>query len=99
MNSKPHLAKIYQQLNETHGTLGAKQKKVTRDQYKAMQKLRKKSKELNKNLKQDLSQPAKWFSRKDKLGLDLDSLEFQSLGHFMSNTNWKLRKGAKYINT
>lgn len=64
-----------------------------------MQKLRKKAIGVIKDRKKDLSQPAKWFSKKDKLGLDLDSLEFQSLGHFMSNTNWKLRKGAKYINT
>jgi pre-mRNA-splicing helicase BRR2 len=99
MNKTPKLARIYQELCKTHGTLDAKQKKATRDQYTAMQKLKKRNIDSNLNeITQDLSEHARWFSEKSKTSIELETLEFRNGGHFISNSDWKLRKGAKYIN-
>eukprot|EP00485_Elphidium_margaritaceum_P012587 CAMPEP_0202691912 /NCGR_PEP_ID=MMETSP1385-20130828/6470_1 /ASSEMBLY_ACC=CAM_ASM_000861 /TAXON_ID=933848 /ORGANISM="Elphidium margaritaceum" /LENGTH=2422 /DNA_ID=CAMNT_0049347375 /DNA_START=646 /DNA_END=7914 /DNA_ORIENTATION=- len=39
-----------------------------------------------------------WNAQHDKAKLDLDALAFREGGHFMSGTEWHLKKGSKYFN-
>eukprot|EP00494_Astrolonche_serrata_P008145 UN08181 len=66
MNSQPKLARIYQELQKTYGSLDARTKKFTHQQYKQMQTVMERRKKQNADSSSnqlDLSEPARWFNR------------------------------------